>query len=55
MVFIPDMAIISVWLCPLKELEFDVGDLFLKVSPIKIVVWFGKKGNLSPRYVGPYF
>ena len=28
--------------------------MYLKVSPMKEVVRFGMKGNLSPRYVGPY-
>ena len=38
-----------------RELEFNVGDqVFLKVSPWKGVMRFGKKGKLSPRYVGPY-
>ena len=37
------------------DLEFEVGDkVFLKVSPIKRVMQFGKKGKLSPRYMGPY-
>ena len=27
---------------------------FLKVSPIKNVMRFGKKGKLSPRHVGPF-
>ena len=27
---------------------------FLKVSPMKNVMRFGKKGKLSPRYVGPF-
>ncbi|XP_037494562.1 uncharacterized protein LOC119370451 [Jatropha curcas] len=32
-----------------------VGDLvFLKVSPMKGVLRFGKKGKLAPRYIGPY-
>ena len=36
------------------ELEFQVDDWdFLKVSPIKGVMRFGKKEKLSPRYVGP--
>jgi len=26
----------------------------LKVSPVKGVMRFGKKGKLSPRYIGPY-
>ena len=38
-----------------RELEFQVDDwVFLKVSPIKAVIKFGKKGKLSPRYVGSY-
>ncbi|XP_050217522.1 uncharacterized protein LOC126668360 [Mercurialis annua] len=38
-----------------KEIEFQVGDyVFLKVSPMKGVIRFGKRGKLSPRYVGPY-
>ena len=28
--------------------------MFLKVSPMKGVMRFGKKGKLSPRYVGPF-
>jgi ribosomal protein L21E len=37
------------------QLEFNVGDLvYLKVSPMKGVVRFGKKGKLSPRFVGPF-
>ncbi|KAD4982100.1 hypothetical protein E3N88_18771 [Mikania micrantha] len=38
-----------------KALEFNIGDkVLLKVSPWKGVVRFGKKGKLSPRYVGPF-
>ena len=38
-----------------RELEFQVDDwVFLKVSPMKGVMRFGKKGKFSPRYVGPY-
>ncbi|XP_070017883.1 uncharacterized protein [Nicotiana sylvestris] len=38
-----------------RDLEFDVEDwVFLKVSPMKGVMRFGKKGKLIPRYVGPY-
>ncbi|WMV25189.1 hypothetical protein MTR67_018574 [Solanum verrucosum] len=38
-----------------RDLEFDVSDqVYLKISPIKGVMRFGKKGKLSPRYVGPY-
>ncbi|GJY67096.1 putative reverse transcriptase domain-containing protein [Tanacetum coccineum] len=38
-----------------KRLEFSVGDyVLLKVSPWKGVVRFGKKGELAPRFVGPF-
>ncbi|GKC75777.1 putative reverse transcriptase domain-containing protein [Tanacetum coccineum] len=38
-----------------KPMEFDVGDMvMLKVSPWKGVIRFGKRGKLSPRYVGPF-
>lgn len=38
-----------------KDIEFSVGDkVFLKVSPWKKVLRFGKKGKLSPRFIGPY-
>ncbi|EOY03078.1 Retrotransposon protein, putative [Theobroma cacao] len=38
-----------------RDLEFQVGDhVFLKVSPTKGVMRFGKKGKLSPRYIGPF-
>ena len=38
-----------------RTLEFQVGDLvFLKVSPFKGVIWFGKWGKLNPQYIGPY-
>ncbi|GJX53862.1 putative reverse transcriptase domain-containing protein, partial [Tanacetum coccineum] len=38
-----------------KPLEFKVGDqVLLKVSPWKGVVYFGKKGKLAPRYIGPF-
>ncbi|XP_070031682.1 uncharacterized protein, partial [Nicotiana tomentosiformis] len=37
-----------------RDLEFKVGDwVFLKISPMKGVMRFGKKGKLSPRYIGP--
>ncbi|XP_070035369.1 uncharacterized protein, partial [Nicotiana tomentosiformis] len=37
-----------------RDLEFEVGDwVFLKISPMKGVMRFGKKGKLSPRYIGP--
>ncbi|XP_075112011.1 uncharacterized protein LOC142182048 [Nicotiana tabacum] len=38
-----------------RDLEFDVEDwVFVKVSAMKGVMRFGKKGKLSPRYVRPY-
>ncbi|KAL6196683.1 hypothetical protein ACLB2K_032297 [Fragaria x ananassa] len=38
-----------------KNDEFQVGDwVFLKLSIWKGVVRFGKRGKLSPRYIGPY-
>ena len=38
-----------------QPLEFKVGDqVFLKVSLIRGVMRFGKKGKLSSRYVGPF-
>ncbi|XP_069154428.1 uncharacterized protein [Solanum lycopersicum] len=36
-------------------LKFEVGDqVYMKISPMKGVMRFGKKGKLSLRYVGPY-
>ena len=38
-----------------RPLEFEVGDhLFLKVIPKRGVVNFGKRGKLSPRFIGPF-
>ena len=38
-----------------KDIRYLVGaKVFLKVSPWKKVMRFGKKGKLSPRYIGPY-
>ncbi|KAG8499075.1 hypothetical protein CXB51_005486 [Gossypium anomalum] len=38
-----------------KEIEYQVGDkVFLKVSLWKKVLRFGKKGKLSPCFIGPY-
>ncbi|XP_070013577.1 uncharacterized protein [Nicotiana sylvestris] len=38
-----------------RDLEFNEDDcVFLKVSPMKCIMRFGKKGKLSSRYVGPY-
>jgi hypothetical protein len=39
----------------MRPLEFEVGDhVFLKVSPMRGVMRFGKKGKLNPRFVGPF-
>ncbi|GJV61870.1 hypothetical protein Tco_1467970 [Tanacetum coccineum] len=39
----------------MKLLGFSVGDhVMMKVSPWKGVVCFGKKGELAPRYIGPF-
>ena len=36
----------------MRPLKFEVGDhIFLKVSPLKGVMRFGKKGKLSPRFI----
>ncbi|XP_042491950.1 uncharacterized protein LOC122071601 [Macadamia integrifolia] len=38
-----------------KPLEFEEGEkVFLKISPIKGIKRFGKRGKLSPRYIGPF-
>nr|GEY76611.1 hypothetical protein [Tanacetum cinerariifolium] len=38
-----------------KPLEFEVDDIvLLKVSPWKGTMRFGKRGKLSPRYIGPF-
>ena len=38
-----------------RDLKFEVGDMvFLRISPWKGVLRFGKRGKLSPRYIGPY-
>ena len=38
-----------------RPLEFKVGDhVFLKVMPKREVVRFGKRGKLSPRFIGPF-
>jgi hypothetical protein len=38
-----------------RYVEFEVGDhVFLKVSPMKGVRRFGRKGKLAPRYIGPF-
>ena len=38
-----------------RDIEYEVGDkVFLKVSPWRKILRFGKKGKLSPRFIGPY-
>ncbi|KAL0373523.1 UNVERIFIED_CONTAM: Transposon Tf2-11 polyprotein [Sesamum radiatum] len=38
-----------------RKMEYEVGEkVFLKVSPWRGILRFGKKGKLSPRYIGPY-
>ena len=38
-----------------RPLRFSVGDrVFLRVSPMKGVMRFGRRGKLSPRYIGPF-
>ena len=39
----------------MKDVEYEVGDkVFLKESPWRKVLRFGKKGKLSPRFNSPY-
>ncbi|CAN4125248.1 unnamed protein product [Withania somnifera] len=39
----------------LRALEFGVGDkVFLRISPMRGVMRFGRCGKLSPKYIGPY-
>ena len=38
-----------------RDLQFEIGDrVFLKISPWKGVLRFGKRGKLSLRFIGPY-
>ena len=38
-----------------SDLQFEIGDrVFLKISPWKGVLRFGRRGKLRPRYIGPY-
>ncbi|KAL2240784.1 UNVERIFIED_CONTAM: Transposon Tf2-12 polyprotein [Sesamum indicum] len=38
-----------------REMEYEVGDkVFLKISPWRRILRFGRQGKLSPRYIGPY-
>ncbi len=37
------------------DIKYTVGDkVFLKISPWKRIMRFGRKGKLSPRFIGPY-
>ena len=38
-----------------RDVQFEEGDhVFLKISSMKGVQRFGKKGKLAPRYIGPF-
>ena len=38
-----------------RDVQFEVGDeVFLKVSPWRKVLRFGRSGKLSPCFIGPY-
>ncbi|XP_028052462.1 uncharacterized protein LOC114256962 [Camellia sinensis] len=38
-----------------RNLDLNIGDsAFVKISPLKGVVRFGKRGKLNPRFVGPF-
>ena len=38
-----------------RAVQFEVGDhIFLRVSPTKGVMRFGRRGKFSPRYIGPF-
>ena len=38
-----------------RDLKFEVNDrVFLKLPPWRGVLRFGRKGKLSPRYIGPF-
>nr|XP_004250797.1 uncharacterized protein LOC101248640 [Solanum lycopersicum] len=38
-----------------RDLEFEIGDhVYLKISSMKGVMRYGRKGNLSPWYIVPY-
>ncbi|KAL4196311.1 hypothetical protein AMTRI_Chr04g182510 [Amborella trichopoda] len=38
----------------ITNIEEEGDRVFLKISPIKGIMRFGKKGKLSPRYIGPF-
>ena len=36
-------------------MKFEIGDpVFLKVASMKGVLRFGRKGKLSPKFIGPF-
>ena len=38
-----------------RDLQFEIGDrVFLKISPWNGVLRFGRRGKLSPRFIGTY-
>ncbi|XP_073291016.1 uncharacterized protein [Primulina huaijiensis] len=38
-----------------RLLEFEFGDhVFVKIAPLKGIMRFGRKGKLSPRFIGPF-
>ncbi len=38
-----------------RDIEYSMGDkVFLKVSPWKMIMRFGRKGKLSPHFIVPY-
>ena len=38
-----------------KDIQYEIGEkVFLKVSPLKKVMRFGKNGKSSPRFIGSY-
>ena len=38
-----------------RDIEYEMGDkVFLKLSPWRKILRFGKKGKLSSRFIGPY-
>ena len=38
-----------------KDIQYEIGEkVFLKVSPWKKIMRFGRNGKLSPRFIRPY-
>ena len=38
-----------------RDLKLSIGDLvFVKISPLKSVIRFGRRAKLTPRFVGPF-